>query len=115
MAKSELEARFVLAWRGLAPDDAPAYVREHRFHPERRWEFDFAWPEHHLAVEIDGGQWVRTGGRHNRDSDREKLNQAAVYGWRVLRYSGAMLKRPVIVIDEVLQALKLEEVMDGET
>lgn len=29
--------------------------REFRFHPERRWRFDFAWPDVKVAVEIDGG------------------------------------------------------------
>lgn len=107
MGKSELEGEFVLAWRGLAPEGAPQPVREHRFHPERRWRFDFAWPEHQVAVAIDGGQWAPYGGRHARDGDREKLNQAAVLGWRVLHYSGSMLEDPERVINEVCDALEL--------
>lgn len=39
-----------------------------------------------LAVEVDGGAWVN--GRHNRASgwlrDQEKLNEAAILGWRIL-------------------------------
>ena len=60
---------------------------EYRFADPRRWRFDFAWPAARVAVEFDGGQWVLLGGRHNRDSDREKLNHAAALGWRVLRFS----------------------------
>ena len=60
---------------------------EYMFHPTRRWRFDFAWPDVRVAVEFDGGQWVMLGGRHNRDSDRDKLNHAAALGWRVLRFS----------------------------
>ena len=71
----------------------PAPQLEYRFHSERRWRFDLAWPEYHLAVELDGGEWLARGGRHNTDADREKLNHAAVLGWRVLRFSGQMLER----------------------
>lgn len=64
----------------------PEPQREYRFHGERRWRFDLAWPELRLAVEVDGGAWVN--GRHNRASgwmrDQEKLNEACVLGWRVL-------------------------------
>lgn len=69
------------------------YEREYRFDPERRFRFDFAWPAQRVAVECDGGIWMRWGGRHGRDADREKLNLAAANGWRVLRFSLAMLKR----------------------
>ena len=32
----------------------PPPQREYRFHPERKWRFDFAWPERRFAVEIEG-------------------------------------------------------------
>lgn len=67
--------------------------RQHRF-CERRWLFDFAWPDIKLAVEVDGGTWV--GGRHTRPQgfakDCEKLNRATMDGWRVLRYTGEMVR-----------------------
>lgn len=69
--------------------DLPEPVAEHRFHPSRRWRFDFAWPERKVAVEIDGGVWIR--GRHNHPTgylaDMEKLNAAAEAGWAVYRYA----------------------------
>ncbi len=59
-------------------------VREYRFHPERRWRFDFAWPDIKLAVEIDGrGRHQTVVGVRN---DCEKLNEALRLGWRVLRF-----------------------------
>lgn len=68
---------------------APRPLREHRWHPVRRWRFDFAWPLHRLAVEVEGAVWVR--GRHTRGSgyiaDAEKYNAATICGWRVLRYT----------------------------
>jgi len=73
----------------------PMPVREFRFAPPRRWRFDFAWVEQKVAVEVDGGNWVR--GRHARGAgiqrDNEKLNAAAVLGWRVLRYSPEQIAR----------------------
>jgi very-short-patch-repair endonuclease len=103
-SKSKFEGQFRIAWRALT-DGAPPPEQEYQFHPQRKWRFDFAWPVQLVAVEIDGGQWRPRGGRHNRDSDREKLNAAAVLGWRVLRYSGSMLDDPTSVVNEVLAAL----------
>jgi very-short-patch-repair endonuclease len=84
------EHDFVALWRMLAPE-APEPTPEYRFHPVRRWRFDFAWPTEGVAVEIDGGQWRAGGGRHNTDADRVKLNTAAALGWRVLHFSHSAL------------------------
>lgn len=71
----------------------PKPAREYRFHPERRWRFDFAWPQRKVALEVEGG--TRTGGRHVRGdgfaADCEKYNTAAIMGWRVLRVTGEMV------------------------
>jgi very-short-patch-repair endonuclease len=71
----------------------PVPVREHRFHPERRWRFDFAWPDLKLAVECEGGTWI--AGRHTRGSgfaaDCEKYNAAAMGGWKVLRFPSNLI------------------------
>ncbi len=69
----------------------PVPLREHRFHKSRKWRFDFAWPDEFcgsgVALEVDGGVFVR--GRHSRGAgiikDQEKLNEAEVAGWVVLR------------------------------
>jgi very-short-patch-repair endonuclease len=63
-------------------------VAEYRFHPTRKWRFDFAWPTERLAVEVNGGAFASGGGRHTRGagfrSDAEKLSEAAILGWRVI-------------------------------
>jgi hypothetical protein len=73
----------------------PRPVREFVFHPERKWRFDFAWPDRKIAAECEGGTWAR--GRHNRGSgfaaDCEKYNAAAILGWRVLRFTKDMIDR----------------------
>ena len=64
----------------------PVPVAEYRFDPVRRWRFDLAWPDHALAVEIEGGLF--TGGRHVQGAalirEYEKLNAATLAGWAVL-------------------------------
>ncbi len=61
-------------------------VPEYKFHPERKWRFDFAVPDAKVALEVQGGLF--TGGRHSRGpalmKEHEKLNEAARRGWRIL-------------------------------
>lgn len=74
------------------------WIEEYKFHPSRRWRFDFCHPDKKIAVEINGGVWAY--GRHNRAAsyikDMEKLNAAQMQGWRVFQYTpqqaGEMLK-----------------------
>lgn len=79
----------------------PEPVREYRFHPTRRWRFDFAWMEVKLAVEVDGGAYAQ--GRHTRgkgfENDCTKINTAVLMGWRVLRYTPGMINRGEAVAD----------------
>jgi len=69
------------------------YEREYRFHPDRKWRFDFAL-HGHVAIEVEGGLWIR--GRHNRGAgmiaDIEKYNTATLMSWRVYRIHAGMLK-----------------------
>jgi len=99
---STLESRFLNAILGL-----PQPVREHRFHPVRRWRFDFAWLPQKLAVEIHGGAWVSGG--HNRAghqaSDNEKSNTAQTMGWKVLVFNTVQMKDLANVRKVVEEAL----------
>jgi very-short-patch-repair endonuclease len=69
-------------------------LEEYKFHPTRKWRFDFAWPENAIAMECDGSVW--TQGRHTRGqgfiNDMEKLNEAARLGWRVFRFTTQQFK-----------------------
>ena len=66
----------------------PEPVPEYKFHPTRKWRFDWAWPSthHKVALEIQGAIFVQ--GRHVRGAamlkEFEKLNAAATLGWRIL-------------------------------
>ena len=70
-------------------------VKEYKFHPKRRWRFDYAIPEHRIALEVEGGVW--TQGRHTRPQgflgDVEKYNTATLMGWRILRTTPSDLYR----------------------
>jgi very-short-patch-repair endonuclease len=103
MPPSKLEATMALQIRA---HNLPAPETEFRFHPIRRWRFDFAWPELMIAFEAEGGTW--TGGRHATGSgiekDIEKYNQASILGWKVLRGTSGMITRGE-AIKAVLEAM----------
>ena len=89
--------------------DLPTPVAEYRFAPDRKWRFDFAWPDHgKVAVEINGGRWQTGGGRHNTAGDCEKLQTAAALGWRVFPVLPEQLTNdPQAVFDLLREALKV--------
>lgn len=86
----------------------PLPVAEYRFDdgtgrprgnkPPRRWLFDLAFPEYKVAVEVEGGAFMRDGkgGRHNSGvgflDDMEKYNEATAQGWRVLRCTPSLIR-----------------------
>jgi len=69
------------------------FEREYRFHPKRKWRFDFADVENKIAIECEGG--IYSGGRHTRgkgyEGDCEKYNQATIMGWKILRYTSKFI------------------------
>ena len=88
---SQLEEMFVFQLKAVG---MPEPIREHKFHPDRKWRLDFYW-DTGWAVEIKGGGWVQ--GRHNRIAitmrkEYEKLNAAIEQGIRVLQYTGEQVK-----------------------
>ena len=101
---------------------APPFVREHPFAAglvfrngkERRWRFDFAWPLHLVAVEIEGlnvrrvNGRLQVGGRHvsidGFREDCEKYAEALLLGWRVLRFEQSMVQSG-FAIEYTLRAL----------
>ena len=86
------DAEAALEWQ-MKVADIPTWAAEFTFAQPRRWRFDFAWPREHLAVEVEGGVWIR--GHHSSGAgfaaDCEKYNEAALLGWRVLRVTPEMV------------------------
>jgi hypothetical protein len=68
------------------------FEREVRFHPTRRWRWDFVIspsvpPGHKLAVEVQGGLWMRRGGHTTGAGigrDIEKHNFGVALSWVIL-------------------------------
>lgn len=107
--RTKLQRAFRVAFECIASQHKlPIPKEEFRFHPVRRWRFDFAFPDCKLAVELHGGQW--SNGRHNRGSgmaaDHAKLNTAQTMGWVVLQYATERMKDPYRVAAEVADILR---------
>lgn len=102
------DARFVAAMLRL---DAGRPVQEYGFHSERKWRFDFAWPQERVAVEIQGGGWK---GRHSRpggfSKDCEKTIYAAAAGWVVIPITTGQLRdeRLVSLIAQAINARRIK-------
>ena len=64
---------------------------EYRFLKKRRFRFDFAWPDIMIAMEVEGGVWMKGGGGHTTGKgytrDLEKYNLATLHGWKVYRFT----------------------------
>ena len=77
----------------LRAEKLPLPEREYTFFKGRKWRFDFAYTEHRIAIEVEGGTWSK--GRHNRgqgfQNDCVKYNAATALGWRVFRYTTEMV------------------------
>jgi hypothetical protein len=72
----------------------PSPETEFEFDPDRRWRFDYCWPDLMLALEREGGGWV--AGRHTRGkgfkNDLQKYLAATVAGWTILRVDLEMIE-----------------------
>lgn len=101
-SKAEVALLEELMARGLDP------WPEYQFHESRRWRFDYAFPDEKVAVEVEGGVFIR--GRHVSPAgfigDCEKYNAAARLGWRVLRFPVVGSGWAQAAADEIAATLK---------
>ena len=77
---SRLEAEFALLLRA---HKLPEPIREYRILRDRMYRWDFCWPEQKVAVEIQGGRWVKSGHSSGTGIERDarKNNLAQLQGW----------------------------------
>ncbi len=84
----------LLLLRDIRAVGLPDPVREFPFAHPRKYRADFAWPDARLLVEVEGGAYSQ--GRHTRGAgyteDCRKYDLAVLLGWRVLRFTGEMVR-----------------------
>lgn len=80
----ETLARDIRALKIMPPE------RELKFHPTRKWKFDFAWTSIKLALEVEGGTKYNKS-RHTKhdgfEGDCIKYAEASLLGWTVIRFT----------------------------
>jgi len=132
--KTDLEAAFDFQFRVLA-NGLPLPEMQFKFHPERKWLIDRAWPVHKVAVELEGGsnphivkchncgqvlrakkgdgspgKALRIPGFHQTNqfqANIEKYNALSAAGWILLRFTNAnVYDRPAEMVDDIRAALE---------
>src|SRR6187402_166059 len=92
-----------LAWWSLST--GIEVVREFKFHPERKWRFDFAIPSKLIACEYNGVQSAKS--RHTTltgyTGDREKINAAVGLKWRVLEFTVLNYKKVLTEVNKLIE------------
>ena len=79
---------------------------EYVFAQDRKFRFDFAWPEVKVGVEIDGFGYGHQA-QQQMAADNEKANLAVELGWKVLRYNSRQLGSKQGVSDAVEQVSRV--------
>ena len=89
MSHLESEYLFQIKAAGL-----PLPREQYRIDTERRFRWDYAWPEMLLAVEINGGTWVKSGHTTGKGiaRDAEKINLATLRGYHTLVFTAEMIR-----------------------
>lgn len=73
------------------------FEKEYRFHPKRKWRFDFYLPDHRTGIEFEGRNMKKGAheGRHTSwkgfTEDCIKYSWANILGYKVLRVTAPML------------------------
>lgn len=86
----------------------PDYVEEFRFHPTRKFRFDWAIPSLKIAIEFEGLMSKKS--RHTTvtgySNDCRKYNSAQILGWKVLRYTVINHKE---VLDDITKLVSIHK------
>ncbi len=83
-----------LFYSQLKDEEIVAPTREYKFLEDRKFRFDFAWEHMRVAVEIQGGVFIRGG--HSTGvgitKDCEKSALANINGWTVFHFTSAQVR-----------------------
>jgi very-short-patch-repair endonuclease len=91
-------------------------IREYKFLTDRRFRFDFAFPQLMFAIEVEGGIFTR--GRHINPmgftKDCEKYALALINGWKVLRVTSGQVRNKE-AIGWIIQYLNRNDIKHVES
>ena len=82
--------------------------KEYRFHPTRRWRFDFCLPDKRIGIEYEGLNSEKSGHTtlEGYTKDTEKYNEAQALGWKVIRFTCRNYKSVIREVEKVIESLK---------
>lgn len=95
--EAELEA-----W---ANDNYHFLLKEYRFDEKRKYRFDFAFKFPMIAIEYEGGIFLKKSGHNTAihyTKDANKYNLAVINGWRVLRFTALNYKTVRETLDKLV-------------
>lgn len=83
------------------------YEKEYKFHPKRRWKFDYYFPDKYVAIEVEGGIFNKKahGSITGILRDIEKYNEAQILGIKVIRIPTHRLYKSE-TLDLITRAIK---------
>jgi very-short-patch-repair endonuclease len=91
--ESPLEEKFARVYSAMFPNTFLELEHEYKFHPSRKWRFDFAHVATKVAIELEGGIYGKS--RHTQAQgyidDCDKYNAAAAHDWVVFRLATGMV------------------------
>ena len=102
-----LERKFLKVLRSAGLDE-PEKQMSIASDTSSQWRLDFAYPQHKVVIEVDGGRWH--SGRQQASRDRRRDNVMNIRGWTVLRFTwDDVVHRPRYVVEQVKRALGIVE------
>lgn len=117
-AHEKLHREFESLIQTYLPKLLPLTVAEYKFHPERRYLFDYCWPCYSVAVDIQGGIYINPASKGRRsghvspkgmENDMEKINLAQSCGWIMLQFAPNHIRqKPRYVVEVILSAIKCQ-------
>jgi hypothetical protein len=91
---SALESLLAFQIKSSDSEVVRSYLRNYQGIPDRKFEFDFAWPSHKVALEVQGGIFRKMG--HSTGvgitRDCEKACLGAINGWRLLPVTAQQIR-----------------------
>jgi len=104
MSNSALESKFLNLWESTHSD--LLLQREVLAIPKRKFRLDFAHISTQVAIEINGGLWVKS--KHSSGvgllRDYEKNNLLVYHGWKVFQLAEPMIN--IEWLDKIAQTIK---------